>query len=80
MNVLKDVFAKFAPVTSLELERGTTVGHVRFKKGVAKDVVGFAQRQGGVMAGDEQIEVEALEGMCNQCIVAVANRTQFPGL
>ncbi|KAJ3037800.1 hypothetical protein HDV00_001301 [Rhizophlyctis rosea] len=57
---LKTAFETLSPVTSIDLDRGASIGHVRFKRGVAKDVIPIAMRQGGLVINGEVLELTAL--------------------
>ncbi|KAJ3289209.1 hypothetical protein HK104_007661 [Borealophlyctis nickersoniae] len=58
---LRAAFEAFSPVTSLDLDKGAVVGHVRFKKGVAKDVITVASRMDGIVVGGDKLDCCPLE-------------------
>ncbi|RKO84213.1 hypothetical protein BDK51DRAFT_26192, partial [Blyttiomyces helicus] len=60
-RALKAIFEGLAPVTSIDFERGVTTGHVRFKKGVARNVLSIIAYQGGLTVAGDTVQVRVLE-------------------
>ncbi|KAJ3176238.1 hypothetical protein HDU87_005453 [Geranomyces variabilis] len=59
---IKEKIAMFATVHSVELAKGAVNGYVRFKAGVAKQVLDVVARNGGIQVNGEFVTLSLLSG------------------
>ncbi|KAJ3156142.1 hypothetical protein HDU86_004110 [Geranomyces michiganensis] len=59
---IKDKIAMFATVHSVELAKGAVNGYVRFKAGVARQVLDVVARNGGLQVNAENVALSLLSG------------------
>ncbi|KAJ3292333.1 hypothetical protein HDU76_007177 [Blyttiomyces sp. JEL0837] len=61
-RTIRAAFEKLGSVSDVWIEEGTTLGHIRFKSSVAKEIAEMVSRQGGLEVDGEILPVVALEG------------------
>ncbi|KAL2916070.1 hypothetical protein HK105_204494 [Polyrhizophydium stewartii] len=69
-------FEALAGVKTVEYTKGGMLGHVQFKKAVAREIVGVIGRSGGVRVHGELLAVRALEGDEERLYWTVATEKQ----